>query len=101
MWREARRYEPRSWTPTGARTLIAGWRRALERARGWAADEQTARAGRSCNPRRACGVARASVKPQVYIDPRPAEHFDEYHARVRARRPDWVYPLVRMVLTPP
>jgi len=40
------------------------------------------------------------VKPQVYKDPRPAEHFDRFHARTRSRRPDWVYELVRVVLTP-
>ena len=40
------------------------------------------------------------MKAQVYKDPRPAEHFDRFHARTRARRPDWVYELVRMVLTP-
>jgi 1-acyl-sn-glycerol-3-phosphate acyltransferase len=41
------------------------------------------------------------VKPQVYIDPRPAELFDKYHQRLRSRGPDWVYPFARMVLTPP
>jgi 1-acyl-sn-glycerol-3-phosphate acyltransferase len=41
------------------------------------------------------------MKPQVYIDPRPAEQFDRYHQRVRERGPDWVYPTVRMILTPP
>jgi 1-acyl-sn-glycerol-3-phosphate acyltransferase len=41
------------------------------------------------------------VKAQVYIDPRPAEEFEKYHRRVRERGPDWVYPLVRMLLTPP
>jgi 1-acyl-sn-glycerol-3-phosphate acyltransferase len=41
------------------------------------------------------------VKPQVYIDPRPAEYFTKYHDRVRTRRPDWVYRLARVVLTPP
>jgi 1-acyl-sn-glycerol-3-phosphate acyltransferase len=40
------------------------------------------------------------VKEQVYKDPRPAEHFDHFHARTRSRRPDWVYELVRFVLTP-
>jgi 1-acyl-sn-glycerol-3-phosphate acyltransferase len=40
------------------------------------------------------------VKAQVYKDPRPAEHFDRFHARVRNGRPDWVYELVRLVLTP-
>jgi 1-acyl-sn-glycerol-3-phosphate acyltransferase len=41
------------------------------------------------------------MKPQVYIDPRPAEQFDKYHERVRTKGPDWVYPLARMILTPP
>jgi 1-acyl-sn-glycerol-3-phosphate acyltransferase len=41
------------------------------------------------------------VKPQVYIDPRPAEFFDKYHERVRRGRPDSVYPAVRVLLTPP
>lgn len=40
------------------------------------------------------------MKPQVYKDPRPPEHFDRFHERVRRGRPDWVYTLVRMVLTP-
>ena len=40
------------------------------------------------------------MKPQVYKDPRPAEHFDRFHERTRSRRPDWVYELVRIVLTP-
>ena len=33
------------------------------------------------------------MKPQVYIDPRPAEYFDKFHERTRTRRPDWVYEL--------
>jgi 1-acyl-sn-glycerol-3-phosphate acyltransferase len=40
------------------------------------------------------------VKPQVYKDPRPAEHFTRFHERVRTGRPDWIYELVRIVLTP-
>jgi 1-acyl-sn-glycerol-3-phosphate acyltransferase len=48
--------------------------------------------GRGSNP---------SMKPQVYVDPRPADFFTKYHDRVRARRPDWVYRAVRVVLTPP
>jgi 1-acyl-sn-glycerol-3-phosphate acyltransferase len=40
------------------------------------------------------------VKAQVYKDPRPAEHFARFHERTRSRRPDWVYELVRIVLTP-
>jgi 1-acyl-sn-glycerol-3-phosphate acyltransferase len=41
------------------------------------------------------------MKPQVYIDPRPAEEFDKYHARTRTKRPDWVYRAARIVLTVP
>jgi 1-acyl-sn-glycerol-3-phosphate acyltransferase len=40
------------------------------------------------------------VKPQVYKDPRPADHFTRFHERTRSRRPDWVYDLARVVLTP-
>jgi 1-acyl-sn-glycerol-3-phosphate acyltransferase len=40
------------------------------------------------------------VKPQVYKDPRPAEHFTRFHERTRTRKADWVYKLVRIVLTP-
>jgi 1-acyl-sn-glycerol-3-phosphate acyltransferase len=40
------------------------------------------------------------MKAQVYKDPRPAEHFARFHARTRERRPDWVYELVRILLTP-
>src|SRR5947208_3091754 len=41
------------------------------------------------------------MKPQVYIDPRPADCFTKYHERTRTRRPDWVYRLARVVLTVP
>jgi 1-acyl-sn-glycerol-3-phosphate acyltransferase len=37
------------------------------------------------------------IKQQVYKDPRPAELFDQYHARVRRRRPAWPYELVRVI----
>ncbi len=40
------------------------------------------------------------MKPQVYKDPRPAEHFDRFHDRQRRKRPNWMYELVRLVLTP-
>jgi 1-acyl-sn-glycerol-3-phosphate acyltransferase len=40
------------------------------------------------------------MKAQVYKDARPAEHFQRFHERTRSRRPDWVYDLVRLVLTP-
>jgi glycerol kinase len=35
MWREAARYEPRM-AEDERESLLAGWRRAVERARGWA-----------------------------------------------------------------
>src|SRR5215210_6346294 len=41
-----------------------------------------------------------ALKPQVYKDKRPAEHFTRFHERTRRGRPDWVYELVRVVLTP-
>ena len=40
------------------------------------------------------------MKQQVYIDPRPPEHFTRFHERVRANRPNWAYELVRLLLTP-
>ena len=42
----------------------------------------------------------ADLKPQVYKDPRPAEYFTRFHERSRSRRPDWVYEVVRIILTP-
>ena len=42
----------------------------------------------------------AKMKPQVYKDPRPAEYFDRFYERPARRRPDWVYELVRVLLTP-
>jgi 1-acyl-sn-glycerol-3-phosphate acyltransferase len=41
-----------------------------------------------------------ALKPQVYRDERPAEHFAHFHARTRAKRPNWMYELVRLVITP-
>jgi 1-acyl-sn-glycerol-3-phosphate acyltransferase len=41
-----------------------------------------------------------SMKPQVYEDPRPAEHFTRFHDRTRREHAGWTYDLVRMVLTP-
>jgi 1-acyl-sn-glycerol-3-phosphate acyltransferase len=39
------------------------------------------------------------LKEQVYKDPRPKEHFDRFHERTRTRRPDFVYELVRIVMS--
>jgi len=41
----------------------------------------------------------ATMKEQVYRDPRPAEHFDRFHERTRTREPDWVYEMVRTLTT--
>jgi 1-acyl-sn-glycerol-3-phosphate acyltransferase len=40
------------------------------------------------------------VKPQVYKDPRPSEYFDRFHDRQRRKRPNWMYEVVRLLLTP-
>lgn len=42
----------------------------------------------------------AEIKPQVYKDPRPAEYFDHIHQRSRDHEPNWVYEMVRGILTP-
>ncbi|MBV9466149.1 MAG: 1-acyl-sn-glycerol-3-phosphate acyltransferase [Solirubrobacterales bacterium] len=43
-------------------------------------------------------MADVELKPQVYKDPRPAEYFDAFHERVRAREPESkVYEVVRVV----
>jgi 1-acyl-sn-glycerol-3-phosphate acyltransferase len=39
----------------------------------------------------------ASMKAQVYSDPRPKEHFDRFHHRARTRQPDWAYELTRLL----
>ena len=40
------------------------------------------------------------LEPQVYLDERPAERFDRFHAWARTHDPDWVYLLARIVLSP-
>ncbi|MDQ3729741.1 MAG: 1-acyl-sn-glycerol-3-phosphate acyltransferase [Actinomycetota bacterium] len=42
----------------------------------------------------------ADIKPQVYKDSRPAEHFAPIHDWIRTHRPGWTYELVRLVMTP-
>jgi 1-acyl-sn-glycerol-3-phosphate acyltransferase len=39
----------------------------------------------------------ASMREQVYTDPRPKEYFDRFHERARTREPDWVYEVVRVI----
>jgi 1-acyl-sn-glycerol-3-phosphate acyltransferase len=41
----------------------------------------------------------AELKEQVYRDPRPAEHFDRFHARTRTKKPDFVYEVVRVLMS--
>ena len=41
-----------------------------------------------------------ALATQVYKDDRPAEYFASYHARTRDHEPEWVYEVVRSVLTP-
>jgi 1-acyl-sn-glycerol-3-phosphate acyltransferase len=41
------------------------------------------------------------MKSQMYIDPRPAEHFTKFYERPRTEPPDWIYRLARVVLTIP
>jgi 1-acyl-sn-glycerol-3-phosphate acyltransferase len=36
------------------------------------------------------------IKEQVYLDSRPAEHFDRFHRRARTRGADWVYEVTRV-----
>ena len=40
------------------------------------------------------------MKAQVYKDPRDASYFTRFHERVRRGRPDLMYEVVRLVLTP-
>ena len=42
----------------------------------------------------------ADLKPQAYLDDRPPERFERFHAWSRAHDPDWVYLLARLVLSP-
>jgi 1-acyl-sn-glycerol-3-phosphate acyltransferase len=39
----------------------------------------------------------ASMREQVYSDPRPKEYFDRFHERARTREPDWAYELTRLL----
>jgi len=39
----------------------------------------------------------APMRDQVYVDPRPKEHFDRFHTRARTREPDWAYELTRVI----
>jgi 1-acyl-sn-glycerol-3-phosphate acyltransferase len=40
------------------------------------------------------------LKPQVYRDPRPKEHFDQFHTRARGGEAGWTYELTRSLVVP-
>jgi 1-acyl-sn-glycerol-3-phosphate acyltransferase len=40
------------------------------------------------------------LKPQVYVDERPPEHFDRYYEWASTHSPDWLYSIARLLLTP-
>jgi 1-acyl-sn-glycerol-3-phosphate acyltransferase len=46
-------------------------------------------------------VAESKMKPQVYKDPRPAEYFTRFHESARAGIKDWMWALVRTILSLP
>ncbi len=46
------------------------------------------------------GPLGTELKPQVYVDPRPAERFERYHEWARTHRPDWVQDLLRLIMLP-
>jgi 1-acyl-sn-glycerol-3-phosphate acyltransferase len=50
-----------------------------------------------CMPTASDEERLSSMKAQVYRDPRPKEHFDHYHARVRRAKPNVVYEIVRVL----
>src|SRR5436305_7256071 len=41
----------------------------------------------------------APMREQIYADPRPKEYFDGFHTRARTREPDWIYELVRVLVS--
>ena len=41
----------------------------------------------------------ATMRPQVYADPRPKEHFDRFHERARTREPDATYEVTRLLMS--
>jgi|GEM_PF-171084 len=43
----------------------------------------------------------AKLKPQVYVDPRPAEYFARYYRYVREHRIGWILELARLLIIPP
>jgi 1-acyl-sn-glycerol-3-phosphate acyltransferase len=44
--------------------------------------------------------AHAAMKPQIYLDERPAEHFEPHHRWARTHGADWMHDVIRLVLVP-
>ncbi len=42
----------------------------------------------------------SELRPQNYLDDRPAEYFARFHERARSRDPGWTYDFVRIISTP-
>jgi 1-acyl-sn-glycerol-3-phosphate acyltransferase len=42
----------------------------------------------------------APLRPQVYTDPRPPEHFERFHEYARTHEPDWLWTVNRILFTP-
>ena len=92
MWREAARYEPRMGEDERER-LLHEWRRAVERAKGWAALTP-------CNQASVAGVATPIDEAPGLHRPAPGGVLRQVpRARAHEAGPDWVYRLVRLVLT--
>jgi 1-acyl-sn-glycerol-3-phosphate acyltransferase len=41
----------------------------------------------------------ASMREQIYADPRPKEYFDRFHERARTREPDCTYEVTRLLMS--
>lgn len=64
-------------------------------------DRQEMREGASARGEDERGARRSEgLRPQVYLDPRPAVRFDRYHDWARTHAPDWVQDLLRLVMLP-
>ena len=91
------------WARTSASRCSPDWRRALERARGWATRVTTRRGGgRSGGVRRSPVPARhADIKPQVYKDPAPRSTSRGTTSAPAPAGPTGSTTSSRIILTPP
>ena len=87
--------------------MVIAVRRDLSSRGEWRTGDRKRRAGFLDGPARRNPVNLASMsqpdlvelKEQVYKDPRPAEHFARFHERTRTHRPNYMYELVRIVMS--